>query len=137
MQSAENRQWRTLLCRNFFSSENEAYAALQRMWPGEKQSLCKKALETGHREWWRDWSDENGGDNCGSLWKAPKRLWEGITYEENRKKWKVQPAGPRFADQQEAAQCFADKENRTLASLELEKAKPHRYRSEVPIGSLT
>ena len=79
-----------------FADEKLAYRALQQKWPAEKDALSKKALTAS-----KIYHDEGkhkiaGGDYWICRGEAPKHCWEGITYEPDRKKWKVQPSGPRL-----------------------------------------
>ena len=113
--AAGERRWRvqrTIKGQHFnlgwYHSEEEAYAALVRQWPKEKASLTKESLL-------RKEEDKKNAQ----LKLAPKRRWEGISFEVDRRCWKVQPSGPRFPEnkQREAAQCAARKKNCSLASL--------------------
>ena len=83
-----------------FDEEKLAYESLQRKWPPEKDA--KTAREERKNK-------VRAGNYWGALGEAPKRLWKGVTFEPDRKKWKVQPSGPRFDDQKEAAECYAEK----------------------------
>ena len=111
----------------WFDTEQKAYAALARRWPAEKKSLTKKALlraEVASKT-------ARGKSEVEKLKLAPKRLWQGISFEADRRCWKVQPSGPRFPEdqQQEAARCAARKNKCSLASLQLEGAIGQRKRS--------
>jgi hypothetical protein len=110
-----------------FASEKLAYQALQKKWPDEKTALSKKGLAAA-----KICQDErkhkiDGGDYWSCRGVAPKRLWEGVTYESDRKRWKAQPSGPRFVDQKKAAECYAQRAKCTLKSLELHKCKEHVF----------
>ena len=98
-------------------TEKEAYAALARRWPAEKKLLTKKALRKAALAK----KIATKKKEAKKLQLAPKRLWEGISFETDRRCWKVQPSGPRFPEnkQIEAARCAARKKNRSLASLQL------------------
>ena len=78
-------------CKEFnlgwFDTEQKAYAALARRWPAEKKSLTKKALlraEVASKT-------ARGKSEVEKLKLAPKRLWQGISFEADRRCWKVQP----------------------------------------------
>ena len=101
----------------WFDTENKAYAALARQWPKQKKSLTKKAVLRAEAS--SNKAREKAQDQTLKL--APKRLWQGISFETDRRCWKVQPSGPRFPEsqQKEAAQCAARQNNCSLASLRL------------------
>ena len=110
----------------FFDSEDEAFLALQRKWPQEKKNLTKESLTAAKAN--GDMKIEDDGYwSCRGV--GPKRYWEGVTWEAGRKKWKVQPSGPRFSDQREAALCYAKSQRKTLKSIALpdEKGVDHRF----------
>jgi hypothetical protein len=110
-----------------YDSEKRAYQALQKKWPDEKHALSKKALTAAKIKKDERKNKLADGNICSVRGVAPKRLWEGITYEPDRKKWKVQTSGPRFDDQKEAAMCFAKREKVTLKSLEIQDGAQHRF----------
>ena len=103
----------------WFATEKEAYAALARQWPAEKKSLSKKALQRAEAAA----KTAREKKEAQKLKLAPKRLFQGISFETDRRCWKVQPSGPRFPEnqQKEAAQCAADKNNCSLDSLRLKE----------------
>ena len=111
----------------YFTDEKLAYRALQTTWPNEKKALSKQALTAAKIAQQERKRKIDGGDYWTCRGVAPKRLWEGVTYEADRKRWKVQPSGPRFAVQKEAAECYAKQENRTLKSLELQDSTDHVF----------